>query len=168
MPLSAPHKLTALHQVDEFDSGDISLDDWLERRAMANEGFGASRTYVVADEMKVVGYYALAVGSVMHPMAPRSLKRNMPEPLPIMVLGRLAIDQRYQQQGLGKGLLKDAILRTIQVADIAGVCCLLVHAISESAKEFYLHHGFVTSPLESRTLLLTLKNAKRTLASVNT
>jgi len=99
---------------------------------------GASRTFVVCQDDKVVGYYVLATGSVMHKDAPGKIKRNMPEPVPVMVLGRLAVDKGAQSMGIGRGLLKDAILRTITVAKQAGIKAILVHALSDEARKFYL------------------------------
>jgi predicted N-acetyltransferase YhbS len=131
-----------------FDSREPVLDEWLRRRATQNEASGASRTYVVCVGRQVVGYYSLAVGAVAHTQAVGRVRRNMPDPVPVMVLGRLAVD-KYHGQGIGSGLLRDAILRTTQAADIAGIKAILVHAISESAKRFYEKHGFAALPYRS-------------------
>src|SRR3972149_1190429 len=114
--VSAPEKLTAEHDVSAFKSGEPTLDDWLKRRALANQESGASRTYVVSAGKRVVGYYALANGAIAHSDATGRIRRNMPDPIPVMVLGRLAIDQQYQRRRLGANLLRDAILRTLQAA----------------------------------------------------
>ncbi len=155
--LSAPSLLTAEHQFGDFSCGVASLDDWLKRRARPNQISGASRTYVVAEGDAVVGYYCLASGGLALNEAPPALRRNMPDPLPIAVLGRLAVDQSYQGRGLGVALLQDAVLRTLQASDILGIRGLLVHALSNEAKAFYEHHGFVTSPTQPMMLILSLK-----------
>jgi len=160
--LSAPEKLRADHNVAEFTSGEPSLDDWLRRRALQNEESGASRTYVVcAGQKRVVGYYALAVGAVAHAGAPGRVKRNMPDPVPVMVLGRLAVDEGFQGQGIGVGLVRDAVLRTLQASDIAGIRAILVHAISERAKRFYEAAGFAPSPVDPMTLMVTVAEAAK-------
>ncbi len=127
--LSAPEKLSSDHDLSQFHCGEPTLDDWLRRRALQNEESGASRTYVICDGKRVVGYYALAVGAVAHVEAPGRMRRNMPDPVPVMVIGRLALDQSVQSQGIGPALLGDAILRTLQAAEIAGIRAILVHAI---------------------------------------
>src|ERR1700758_3992031 len=133
--LTAPEKLTAKQDVSAFKSGEPTLDDWLKRRALANEESGASRTYVVCSGNRVIGYYALANGAIAHNEVPGRVRRNMPEPIPVMVIGRLALDEAYQGQGLGAALLRDAILRILQAAEIAGIRAILVHAISEDSKQ---------------------------------
>jgi GNAT superfamily N-acetyltransferase len=119
--IGTPEHLTADHDLGPFDSGTPALDDWLKRRALANERAGGSRTYVVCEGKRVIGYYALATGAVAQVSAPGRVRRNMPDPVPVMVLGRLAVDRAYHGRGIGQGLLRDAILRTIQAADIAGI-----------------------------------------------
>ena len=153
---SAPAPLTAAHQVAGFDSGEPSLDRWLQHRALRNEGRGASRTYVLCVEARVVGYFCLATASIASDLAPGALRRNMPDPIPAMVLGRLAVDRAWQGQGLGQALLRDAILRTVQVSELVGVKALLVHALSESAIRFYDSQGFRTFPVSPSTLFLSL------------
>ena len=143
---NAPVPLTAAHHVADFECGEITLDHWLKTRALRNEGRGASRTYVVCDDSLVVAFYCLATGSVSSDLAPGSIRRNMPDPIPVMILGRLAVDLAWQRHGLGKALLRDAILRTIQVSEIVGVKALLVHALSDPAVRFYEAHGFHPSP----------------------
>lgn len=161
--IKPPEKLTTAHDLASFDSGEPALDDWLRRRALHNETSGASRTYVVCVGKTVVGYYTLAVGAVAHADAPGRMKRNMPDPLPVMVLGRLAVDTNVQRRGIGKGLLRDAILRTVQAAEIAGIRAILVHAISESAKRFYEECGFTASPIDPLTVMLPLAEAEKIL-----
>ncbi len=158
-----PEKLSTTHDLLSFDSGEPVLDDWLRRRALHNEASGASRTYVVCVGTTVVGYYTLAVGAVAHAEAPGRVRRNMPDPVPVMVLGRLAVDKSLQQRGIGKGLLRDAVLRTVQAAEIAGIRAILVHAISEPAKRFYEGCGFMASPIDPLTVMLPVAEAGKIL-----
>jgi predicted N-acetyltransferase YhbS len=159
MKLHAPQPLTADHQTDAFKCGETSLDEWLKRRALLNQASGASRTFVVVDDNQtVMGYYALAAGAVHHQDATRSIRQNMPDPLPVMVLARLAVDLRTQGMQLGAGLLRDAVERSLAVAQNAGVRALLVHALHERAKQFYLYFGFQASPVHPLTLMLRLKS----------
>ncbi len=162
--IKAPEPLGETHEVALFQSGEPSLDEWLRRRALANQRAGASRTYVVVDGNRVVGYYALAAGAVAVAEATSRVHRNMPDPIPVMVLGRLAVDQAWQGKGLGLDLLRDAVLRTLQAADIAGIRALLAHALNEKAARFYLHAGFQPSPLRSLTCMLLLDDARKSLA----
>src|SRR5208283_1121936 len=144
------------------------MDDWLKRRALQNEKSGSSRTYVLCTGRQVVGYYALAGGAVTHASAPGRIKRNMPDPVPVMVIGRLAIDVKLQGRGIGPALLRDAILRTVQAAEIAGIRAVLVHAISERAKRFYEECGFIPSPVDPMTLMVTVREAVKILADKST
>lgn len=155
----APEKLSAGHDLATFDSGEALLDEWLRGRALDNEAKGASRTYVVCSGKRVAGFYALAAGAVAHGNASGRVKRNMPDPVPVMLLGQLAVDRAFQGQGIGAGLLRDAVLRTTQAADIAGIRALLVHAISEAAKRFYEGHGFIASPVDPLILMITVAEA---------
>lgn len=158
MKLDAPQPLSADHQLNTFNCGETSLDEWLKRRALLNQSNGASRTFVVVDESQLVmGYYALAAGAVHHQDATRSIRQNMPDPIPVMVLARLAVDIRTQGMQLGAGLLRDAVDRSLAVAKNTGVRALLVHALHERAKQFYLYFGFQASPVHSLTLMLRLK-----------
>ena len=159
--LDAPQPLAAHHTPTEFDCGQAALNTWLQRRAMANQSSGASRTFVVADpEHRVFGYYGIAAGAVSHADATTATRRNMPDPVPVMVLARLAVDIRTQGLKLGAGLLQDAVRRVLVVSENAGVRALLVHAIDERAKQFYEHYGFQASPLHPMTLMLRLANAR--------
>lgn len=157
--VTAPEPITETHLTESFSCGISVLDDWLKRRALKNEVSGASRTFVICQDSQVIGYYTLATGSIEHRNAPGKIRRNMPNPIPVMVLGRLAVDQRWQQAGLGQGLLKDALLRTLSVSKQAGIRALLVHTLSEDAKHFYTHNGFIESPLDSMTLMIALQDA---------
>ena len=161
--ISAPERLSPEHDVPAFDSGEPVLDDWLRRRALPNEASGASRTYVVCAGKRVVGYYTLAVGAVTHVRAPGRVRRNMPDPVPVMVLGRLAVDREFQGQGIGAGLLRDGVVRTVQAATIAGIRAILVHAKTEDARRFYERYGFVASPVEPLTVMITVAEAAKTL-----
>ena len=153
-----PAPLTAEHDTSAFTCRHESLSAWLSKRALANAASGASRTYVVCDgQRRVVGYYALAAGSIATSAAPGGLRRNMPDPLPVIVLGRLAVHRDWSGRGIGSGLLKDAVLRCIQAAGLIGVRALLCHVIDDEAKAFYLKHGFAESPLDPLTVLVGLR-----------
>jgi len=158
-PLRAPEKLRADHDLLKFECGEPTLDDWLRRRALSNEESGASRTYLVCVGEQVVGYYALAVGAVTHAEAPGRVRRNMPDPVPVMIIGRLAVPKDFQGRKIGPALLRDAVLRTLQAAEIAGVRAILVHAISERARQFYEDCGFTPSPMDPMTLMITVAEA---------
>ena len=133
------------------------LDEWLKRRALANQVSGASRTFVVTDrDARVYGYYALAAGAVSHRLATGSVRRNMPDPIPVMVLARLAVDRRAQGIKLNNALLQDAVNRAVTVAQNMGVRALLVHALHERAKSFYEYFGFQPSPVDPLILMLRL------------
>jgi GNAT superfamily N-acetyltransferase len=144
----------------QFQSGDEALDQWLRRFALPNHFGGGSRTYVTLRDGRVVGYYALAAASIQHADATGRAARGMPRPIPAVLLGRLAVDQKEQGRGLGSHLLRDAILRTIEAAEIVGVRVLLVHAASDSARRFYMHFGFESSPTDEMHLMLLLKDAR--------
>lgn len=161
MQFSAPASLTAAHRLDAFECGEPVLDDWLRRRALANQASGASRTFVVTDEGgRVHGYYAMAAGAVAYRIATGRVRRNMPDPVPVMVLARLAVDRRAQGQQLSAALLQDAVNRTVAVAENAGVRAVLVHALHEQARAFYMHYGFQPSPVHPLTLMLRLRSVK--------
>jgi GNAT superfamily N-acetyltransferase len=163
--VGAPETLRADHDLSSFESGTPALDDWLRRRAQRNQESGASRTYVICAGNHVVGYYALAVGAVAQAEATGRTRRNMPDPVPVMVLGRLAVDAAFQGRGLGRALLRDAVLRTMQAADIAGIRAILVHAISEDARSFYQRCGFQPSPVDPMTLMITLRDAEQAMGA---
>jgi GNAT superfamily N-acetyltransferase len=163
MTLAAPRPIDESHETGGFDSGVPALDDWLKRRARANQASGASRTYVVCEHRRVVAYYALASGGVDIDAASGRVRRNMPDPVPIAVLGRLAIERTHQKHGLGRSLVQDASRRVLQAADIIGIRAILVHAISAEAKAFYLALGFEVSPLQPMTLMATLADLEATL-----
>lgn len=155
--LAAPQPLSARHGVEDFSCGESTLDEWLRRRALSNQMTGASRCFVIANETdQVVAYYAMAAGAVSHQEAPGRIRRNMPDPVPVMVLARLAVDRHFQGHHLGAAMLRDALLRARAVAQNAGVRALLVHALTEKAHEFYAHYGFEPSPTNAMTLMLQL------------
>lgn len=165
--MTPPEPITASHRIDDFDSGEASLDAWLRRHALRNHTSGASRCFVIAEDGAVAGYYTLSAGSIGHVAAQKAMRRNMPDPLPVLLLGRLAIDRRRQNRGLGQALLRDAMLRTVSVAQDTGVFAILLHALSEPAKRFYLSRGFVESPLQPMTLMMTLQTIRTILAEPN-
>ncbi|HKN29141.1 MAG TPA: GNAT family N-acetyltransferase [Roseiarcus sp.] len=163
MALTAPQPIDESHETGPFDSGVPILDEWLKRRARANQASVASRTYVVCEKKRVVAYYALASGAADIDAASRRVRRNMPDPVPIVVLGRLAVEGAYQKHGLGRALMQDASKRVLQAADIIGIRGIVIHAISEAAKAFYLALGFEVSPLQPMTLMATLADIKATI-----
>jgi len=162
--VSAPEHLTAEHDYAAFDCGTPELNTWLQRRALQNEALGTSRTYVVRAEGRVVGFYALATGAVAHKDVSAKTRRNMPDPIPVMVLGRLAVDTAYKGKGLGSALLRDALLRTLNASQIAGIRAVLLHAISEDAKRFYAQAGFYECPVDPMTMMITLTEVEKSLA----
>jgi GNAT superfamily N-acetyltransferase len=164
VPLSAPKPIGTNHQIGDFTSGVVSLDEWLKRRALANQASGAARTFVVCEADKVVGYYALASGAVNVAAAPGRFRRNMPDPIPVVVLARLAVDRAYQGRSLGRALVRDAARRVVHAADAIGIRGIIVHAISEDAKAFYLALGFELSPIEPMALMVTLTDIRKILA----
>ncbi len=163
MTVSAPEPLTERHDTAAFSSGVESLDAWLKRRAMKNQATGASRTFVVCEGSRVVAYYALASSAITVDEAPGRFRRNMPDPIPVVVLGRLAVDRSMQGQGLGRALMRDAALRVIQAADTIGIRGMITHALSPEAKAFYERVGFEPSPLDPMTLMVTLNDLKASL-----
>lgn len=156
--LTPPEPISDDHELDAFVSGEASLDEWLRRRARPNQAGGASRTYVVCEGKKVVAYYALASGAIAQAAVPGRFRRNMPDPIPVVVLARLAVDQRYQGRGLGRALFRDAAHRASNAAGSIGIRGIVVHAISEEARNFYLALGFDPCPHQSMTLVVTLQD----------
>lgn len=159
-PYTAPVPITAEHRLDGFESGKPPLDDWLKARALDNEG-RASRTYVVTAggdaHHDVIAYYTLATGGVTLREIRRKDRHNLPNPVPVMVLGRLAVDRRHHGQGLGSALLREAMQRTLDISRSVGVRMLLVHAIDDEAVAFYLRYGFHIFPAGSRTMFLPIE-----------
>lgn len=163
--ITAPAPLGVEHDLQSFDCGKPSLNDWLQKKAAKAQRVGGSaRTYVVCSpERLVVGYYALATGSVNRDDVPGKVKKNMPNPIPVILIGRLAVDQSFKGKGMGYGLLKDALLRIVAAAEEIGVRAALVHALDEQARNFYLHHGFYESPTNDLTLMVTVEEIQRTI-----
>ncbi len=157
--MTAPEPLSSNHKLAEFTCGEAVLDDWLKQRGIKNQAQGAARTFVVCKQgtQNVAGFYSLATGSVNHAEATGSLRRNMPDPIPVIILARLAVDLSFRGKGLGADLLHDAVLRCYRVAENIGVRAIMVHALNEQAKEFYLNHGFKASQMQDRTLFLKLQ-----------
>lgn len=160
MTLRPPALLTDAHKILGFTSGIDTLDTWLKRRAIKNQKTGASRTFVVCEDRRVVAYYALASSAVAVVEASGRLRRNMPDPVPVVTLGRLAVDRSFQGQGIGRALVRDAGYRVLQAADIIGIRGIIVKAASVEAKSFYVHMGFEVSPLDPMTLMITLSDLK--------
>ena len=157
--ITAPVPITADHVLSDFVCRHEELTAWLKSRALDNQANSASKTYVVCEAATnmVIGFYALAPGALKLAVAPGAIRRNMPDPIPVIVLGRLAVHGNWEGKGIGRGLLKDATSRAMQAASSIGGRALLCHAIDEDAKSFYLKHGFKESPVEPLTVMLSLK-----------
>jgi GNAT superfamily N-acetyltransferase len=162
---SPPRPIHADDDTAAFDSSEPSLDDYLRTRALANHEQGASRCFVTCRDGRVVGYYALASASIQRAEATGRVRRNMPEPIPVILLSRLAVDRKEQGHGLGKHLLRDAITRSVEAAGVVGVRALLVHALSDDARRFYAHFDFEASPTDPLHLLLLMGDARAALGS---
>lgn len=162
MAWSAPEPLGPHHVLDGFDCGKPALNDWLLRHARQAQSSGSAKTFVVGEGDRVAGYFSLTVGQVDALEAPERLRKGMGlYPIPVVILARLAVDRRDRGRGLGVGLLKDAIRRTLLIAEQAGIRALLTHPIDEDATRFYRRFGFEASPLREQQLLLLLKDARR-------
>jgi GNAT superfamily N-acetyltransferase len=160
--LGAPEALAGHHRLEGFDCGKPSLNDWLHRYARQSQSSGSAKTFVVADNVSIAGYFSLTVGQVDTLDAPERFRHGMGQyPLPVVLLARLAVSVHYQGQGLGIGLLQDAIRRTLLISDHAGIRALLTHPIDEDAARFYRKFGFVASPARENQMLLLLKDARR-------
>lgn len=164
MILTIPEPLALHHQIETFDSGVASLDDWLKRRAAQNQASGATHTFVTCEEdRRVIAYYALALSAIAPAAASGRFRRNMPDPVPVVVLARLAITRSRQRRGLGRAMFQDAARRVIHAAEVIGIRGFLVHALSEEAKAFYLNLGLDPSPLEPMTLMATVADLRAAL-----
>ena len=161
MQFLAPVPLSGQHQTEQFSCGVESLDAWLKRRALKNQVQGASRTYVVCQGDRVMAYYAIASGVVTCNEATGRLRRNMPDPIPVVVLGRLGVDSTVHGQGLGRALVRDAAMRILQAAEVIGVRGMTVQALSDDAKVFYEHMGFEVSPIAPNLLMITLADLQK-------
>jgi predicted N-acetyltransferase YhbS len=159
---SRPEPLGVEHQLEGFDCGKPALDDWLLRHARQAQGSGSAKTFVVADGARVAGYFSLTVGQVDTLDAPERIRKGMGQyPVPVVILARLAVSRQDQGHGIGLGLLRDAIRRTMLIAEQAGIRAMLTHPIDEEAAKFYARFGFIASPLSAQQLLLLLKDARR-------
>ncbi len=155
-------KLRPDHPIENFDCGREELNRYLHRFAWQNQQAGAAQTYLGFVGDVVIGYYTLAVGHVTREEAPDRLTKGLARhPVPIMLLARLAVDRRWQGQGIGRALLKDAMLRTLQAADIAGIRAFAVHAKDDEARRFYLKFDFLPSPSDPMHLFVLLKDVRR-------
>jgi GNAT superfamily N-acetyltransferase len=162
MSLRSPVSLGLLHRLEGFDCGKPALNNWLLHHARQAQGSGSAKTFVVADDDRVAGYFSLTVGQIDTLDAPERIRKGMAQyPLPVVVLARLAVSLHDQGQGIGFGMLQDAIRRTFLIAEQAGIRAMLTHPIDEDAARFYTRFGFVQSPLRERQLLLLLKDARR-------
>ena len=165
MSWRGPEPLTARHRLEGFDCGKLALNDWLLRHARQAQGSGSAKTFVVTDDNRVAGYFSLTVGQIDTLDAPERIRKGMGQyPVPVVILARLAVARRDQGRGVGLGLLKDAIRRTLRIADQAGIRALLTQPLDEEAARFYTRFGFIASPLREQQLLLLLKDARRWLS----
>ena len=162
MTLRAPEPLDAQHRLEGFDCGKPPLNDWLLRHARQAQGSGSAKTFVVADDERIAGYFSLTVGQVDTLEAPERIRKGMGQyPVPVVILARLAVSQRDQGRAIGAGMLQDAIRRTFLIAEQAGIRAMLTHPIDEEAARFYNRFGFIASPLREQQLLFLLKDARR-------
>jgi GNAT superfamily N-acetyltransferase len=159
LPLQPPVPLTATHLVTDFDCGVDSLNEWLGKRAWKNQVLGGSRTFVVCDGEIVIGYYCLSSAAIDRIELPKAKQRNMPDPIPAALIGRLAVDLRYQGRKIGVSLLQDALYRIITASQSIGIAYILVHALDDGAKRFYEVKGFVAIPERPLTLFLPVATA---------
>lgn len=162
MALGAPQSLDANHRLDAFDCGKPALNEWLKQHARQAQASGSTKTYVVAEDERIAGYFSLTVGQIDTLEAPDRVRKGMGRyPIPVVILARLAVSQLDQGRGIGIGMLQEAIRRTLAIADQAGVRAILTHPIDEDAARFYLRFGFEPSPVREQQLLLLLKDARR-------
>ena len=161
--LSAPVPLLPMHQTERFACGIERLDIWLKQCALKNQISGASRTFVMCESSRVLAYYALASSAVVVKATSGRFRRNMPDPIPVVVLGRLAVDRELHGHGIGRALVRDAATRVLQAAEIIGIRGIVVHALADAAKAFYEHIGFDPSPLDYMTLMITLPDIEASL-----
>ena len=162
MGIEAPLPLSQSHILSNFDCGNLDLSEWLKKKAFKNQISGASRTFVVCDNERVIAYYSLAAGSIEHHFVNSKVRRNQPNPIPVVILARLAVDKTHQKKGIGLGLVKDALRRIFSASEAIGIRAILVHAIDESAKVFYEQKcGFTPSEFQERTLMLLLSDVEQ-------
>lgn len=162
MSLRSPEPLGSQHRLEAFDCGKPALNDWLVRHARQAQSSGSAKTFVVADDSQVLGYFSLTVGQIDTLDAPDRFRKGMGQyPLPVVILARLAVSRSHHGRGIGFGLLQDAIRRTLLIAEQAGIRAMLTHPIDDEAAKFYTRFGFIQSPLREQQLLLLLKDARR-------
>jgi GNAT superfamily N-acetyltransferase len=161
--ITAPAPISESHDLSGFDCGKPPLDDWLKHRALRSEGRSA-RAFVVAHGKCVIGYYCIATGAALAKDAPGNIRRNMPNPIPVMIIGRLAVDKAYQGQGMGPAMLKDALQRILGVSKTVGARAVMIHAIDNDAVAFYAAYGFKPFPLDSRTMFLPIEEIAAAIA----
>jgi GNAT superfamily N-acetyltransferase len=155
-------KLRREHSLDGFDYGQPDLNSWLRKHALQNQGSNAAQTYVGLADGAVIGYYSLVVGQVEYADAPERLQKGLARhPVPIMLLARLAVHKDWQKRGVGRALLRDAVLRTLQAAEIAGIRALAVHAKDDAARQYYEQFDFAPSPSDPLHLFVLLKDVRR-------
>ncbi|MGF7236572.1 MAG: GNAT family N-acetyltransferase [Frankia sp.] len=162
MTFGRPGRLEAGHDVSRFSSGEAALDDWLRRYARTNQAAGNATTFVSVKNDQVAGYFCLSTSAVArHDAVPRATKGGAPDPIPAILLGRLAVGAKFQGQGLGSHLLADAIRRALTVERLIGVRVMLAHAINSDAVAFYQRYGFQPSPVDPLTVMLLMKDARK-------
>ncbi|MDP3854376.1 GNAT family N-acetyltransferase [Phenylobacterium sp.] len=162
--ITAPERLTEAHDIADFKSRQPQLDEWLRRKALSNETSGGCRTYVTTDGERVIGFYCLATGAVAHAQATGKARRNMPDPIPAVIVGRMGVDETFERQGIGRGLIRDSVIRTLAAAEVIGVRAILIHAKSDEARRFYVERcGLSESPIDPMTLMVTLSDARKAL-----
>lgn len=165
MTLKKPEPLNKDHNLTDFNCNYPELNEWLKKYAFQAKMSGSANTFIVSDNDFVVGFYSLTIGQVDVDEASERIKKGMGKyPIPVVILARLAVLHTYQRRGIGKAMLKDAILKTLQIAEQGGVRALLVHAINEKAEVFYKRFGFEPSPIRENQLLFLLKDAKKVIA----
>ena len=161
-----PRPITSEDDCSRFSCGETSLDTWIQLRAIKNEKAGASRTFITIERISgdIAGYYCLSASSLARADASSALRMNMPEPIPVILIGRLALDQRYASLGLGASLLKDALSKGIEASRAVGARAFIVHALNDSAEAFYRRFGFGLVPESARVMYILVQDAEATIA----
>lgn len=158
---SQPRPIQPDDDVADFASSEPDLDDYLRTYALGNHRGGGSRCFVTCLDGPVVGYYALAAGSIARAEATRRVGQSMPNPVPVILIGRLAVDRKHQGRGLGSHLLRDAIAKSVEAGELIGARAILLHAMNDNARSFYLHFNFEPSPTDDYHLMLLMKDARK-------
>jgi GNAT superfamily N-acetyltransferase len=163
--IPSPAALDRGHPLEEFDCGNPALNEWLVGHALQSQASGSAKTFVIAAQNRLMGYYSLTVGQIDTLEAPERVRKGMGQyPIPVVILARMAVNLTDQGRGIGRGMLQDAIRRTLLISDQAGIRALLTHPIDKEADRFYRRFGFESSPIRENQLLLLLKDARKTLA----